>query len=116
LAWDVVGATPERETHSFPQNLTFASRPPFNPHTFNKREKAMISGTDHRVDIDATAALNGILALLATAGLSDDQTAAVTGRDPRHVRTLLGSAAEPPARELSVIDRARLTLLARSQG
>jgi hypothetical protein len=29
---------------------------------------------------------------------------------------LIDSAAEPPARELSVIDRARLTLLARSQG
>jgi hypothetical protein len=76
----------------------------------------MISGTDHRVDIDATAALDGILALLATAGLSDDQIAAVTGRDPRHVRALIDSAAEPSARELSVIDRARLTLLARSQG
>jgi hypothetical protein len=76
----------------------------------------MISGTDPRVDIDAAAALNGILALLATAGLSDDQIAAVTGRDPRHVRALIDSAAEPPARELSVIDRARLTLLARSQG
>ena len=76
----------------------------------------MISGTDHRVDIEATAALDGILALLVTAGLSDDQIAAVTGRDPRHVRALIDSAAEPPARELSVIDRARLTLLARSQG
>jgi hypothetical protein len=76
----------------------------------------MISETDHRVDIDAAAALNGILALLTTAGLSDDQIAAVTGRDPRHVRALIDSAAEPPARELSVIDRARMTLLARSQG
>jgi hypothetical protein len=76
----------------------------------------MISGTDHRVDIDATAALDGILALLVTAGLSDDQIEAVTGRDPRHVRALIDSAAEPSARELSVIDRARLTLLARSQG
>ena len=76
----------------------------------------MISGTDHRVDIDATADLDGILALLVTAGLSDDQIEAVTGRDPRHVRALIDSAAEPSARELSVIDRARLTLLARSQG
>lgn len=76
----------------------------------------MISGTDHRVDIDATAALDGIVALLVTAGLSDDQIEAVTGRDPRHVRALIDSAAEPSARELSVIDRARLTLLARSQG
>jgi hypothetical protein len=76
----------------------------------------MISETDHRADIDATAALNGILALLATAELSDDQITAVTGRDPRHVRALIDAAAEPPARELSVIDRARMTLLARSQG
>ena len=76
----------------------------------------MISGTDHRVDIDLTAALDGILALLVNAGLSDDQIEAVTGRDPRHVRALIDSAAEPSARELSVIDRARLTLLARSQG
>jgi hypothetical protein len=76
----------------------------------------MVSGTNHHADIDATAALNGILALLATAGLSDDQITAVTGRDPRDVRALIGSAAQPPARELSVIDRARMTLLARSQG
>ena len=76
----------------------------------------MISETDHRVDLDAASALNGILALLATAGLSDDQITAVTGRDPRDVRALIGSAAQPPARELSVIDRARMTLLARSQG
>jgi len=76
----------------------------------------MISGTNHHVDIDATAALNGILALLATAGLSDDQIKAVTGRDSRHVRALVDSAGEPLARELSVIDRARMTLLAGSQG
>ena len=76
----------------------------------------MISETDQRADIDATAALNGILALLATAGLSDDQIAAVTGRDPRPVRALIDAAGEQPARELSVIDRARMTLLARSQG
>jgi hypothetical protein len=75
----------------------------------------MISETDRRADSDATAALNGILALLATAGLSDDQIAAVTGRDPRHVRALIDAAAEPPARELSVIDRARMTLLARGR-
>jgi hypothetical protein len=76
----------------------------------------MISETDHRTDIDATAALNGILALLATAGLSDDQIAAVTGRDSRHVHALIDASTETPARELSVIDRARMTLLARSEG
>jgi hypothetical protein len=43
----------------------------------------MISETDQRTDIEATAAVNGILALLAVAGLSDDQIAAVTGRDAR---------------------------------
>jgi hypothetical protein len=74
----------------------------------------MISETDQRADIDAAAALNGILALLATAGLSDDQIAAVTGRDPGPVRALLDASAETPAREPSVIDRARTTLLARS--
>jgi hypothetical protein len=74
----------------------------------------MISETDHPADLDATAALNGILALLATTGLSDEQIAAVTGRDARHVRALLAAAAAPPAREASVIDRARTTL-ARAQ-
>jgi len=73
----------------------------------------MISETDHRTDIDATAGLNGIL---ATVGLSDDQIAAVTGHDARHVRALIDASAEPAARELSVIDRARMTLLARSEG
>jgi hypothetical protein len=74
----------------------------------------MISETNHRADIDATAVLNGILALLATAGLSDDQIEAVTGRDPRHVRARVDAAVRPPAGEPSVIDRARMTLLARS--
>jgi hypothetical protein len=73
----------------------------------------MISETDHRTDIDATASLNGILALLATAGLSDDQIAALTGRDARDVRALIDASADTPARELSVIERARMTLLAR---
>ena len=73
----------------------------------------MISETDQRADIDATAINNGILALLATAGLSDDQIAAVTGRDPRPVRALIAASADEPAREPSVIDRARTTLLAR---
>ena len=64
--------------------------------------------------IDTTAALNGILALLATSGLSDDQIAAVTGRDPRQVRSLVDAASERPPQ--SVIDRARMTLAARSNG
>jgi hypothetical protein len=74
----------------------------------------MISETDHPMDIDASAALDGILALLARTGLSDEQIAAVTGRDARRVRTLLDVSAEPPAREFSVLDRARESLLARS--
>jgi hypothetical protein len=65
----------------------------------------MISETD----IDTTAVLNGVIALLATAGLSDDQIGAVTGRDPRPVRALL----DAPARKDSVLDRARMTLSAR---
>jgi hypothetical protein len=74
----------------------------------------MISETDQYTDIDATAALNGIIALLATAALSDDQIAAVTGRDARPVRALLDASAATPAREQSVLDRARETLRARS--
>jgi hypothetical protein len=75
----------------------------------------MISETDHPADVDAAAALDGIVALLVTAGLGDDQIAAVTARDPRPVRALIDAAAETPARELSVIDRARMTLHARSR-
>ena len=67
-------------------------------------------------DIDTTATLNGILALLLTTGLNDEQIAAVTGRDAGHVRALIDASAEPPAREPSVLDRARMTLVARSQG
>ena len=74
----------------------------------------MISETDHHIGIDATAALDGIIALLATAGLSDDQIAAVTGRDARPVRALLAASTESPAPEPSVLDRARMTLGARS--
>jgi hypothetical protein len=69
----------------------------------------MHSQTDNGTPVDATAALNGIIALLATAGVSDDRVAAITGRDPRQVRTLVND--EP--RESSVIDRARMTLGAR---
>ena len=59
----------------------------------------MISETDRQTDIDTTAALNGILALLATVGLSDDQITTVTGCDARPVRALLDAYAAPPARE-----------------
>jgi hypothetical protein len=76
----------------------------------------MISETDHPADADTTAALDGILALLATTGLNDDQIAAVTGRDARHVRALIDASTAPPERELSVLDRARTALLARAQG
>jgi hypothetical protein len=75
----------------------------------------MYSETDHHTATDTTAALNGILALLAAAGLSDNQIAAVTGRDARPVRSLIDAAAELPAREHSVLDRARMTVAARSQ-
>jgi hypothetical protein len=92
--------------------------------------------TDHLASFDADAALNGILALLvadlerrgprdprrtarilADAGLRDDQIGAVTGRDPSGVRALLDAAAElpPVGRELSVIDRARMSLIERSR-
>ena len=63
---------------------------------------------------DEAATLNGIVALLVAAGLTDAQIGAVTGSDAGEVRSLLDAAAEPPAREYSVIDRARMTLLARS--
>ena len=71
----------------------------------------MITETDHAASIDATATLNGIVALLVAAGLSDDQIDAVTGRDAGEVRALV----EPPARRQSVIDRARMRLSGRSQ-
>ena len=75
----------------------------------------MYSETDHLAPTDVTATLDGILALLAAAGLSDKQIAAVTGRDARRVRVLVDDAAEHPARECSVIDRARMALVARSR-
>ncbi len=74
----------------------------------------MRAETNLPMPIESTAALNGMLALLATAGLSDKQIQAVTGRDPRHVRSLIEDASEPPARERSVLDRARITFAARS--
>lgn len=69
------------------------------------------SDFDHATLSEGTAALNGVIALLAAAGLSDTQIRAVTGRDAHHVCSLLEAAAEPPAHEYSVIDRARMTLL-----
>lgn len=75
----------------------------------------MRSETNLPMPSDSTATLNGMLALLASAGLSNKQIEAVTGRDPRHVRLLIEDAAESPARERSVLDRARITLAARSE-
>jgi len=75
----------------------------------------MQTQTDHRIAADAPAAVNGIVALLAETGLSDDQITALTGRDPRPVRSLVEDAGQAPAREESVIDRARKTMIARSQ-
>ncbi len=75
----------------------------------------MSSETNLLMPSDPTAPLNGMLALLAAAGLSDKQIQAVTGRDARHVRSLIEDAAEPPARERSVLDCARITLAARPE-
>jgi hypothetical protein len=75
----------------------------------------MHTEAEERTLADSTAVLNGIVALLAAAGLSDKQIAAVTGCDPQQVRLLIDDAADPPAREWSVIDRARMTLEVRSE-
>jgi hypothetical protein len=74
----------------------------------------MPTQTDHPTQMDETAALNGIVALLAASGLNDDQITAVTGRDASEVQSAVADAA-PPARELSVIDRARMHMLARAK-
>jgi hypothetical protein len=63
-------------------------------HTFNKREKAMISGTDHRVDIDAPQPRRHP----GAAGDRRAQRRPDRGGHrprPRHVRALIDSAAEP---------------------
>jgi hypothetical protein len=86
---------------------------------------------DHAAGPDPAAALSGILALLvaereeragrgarrterilARTGLSDDQIAALTGHDAARVRTLVADDAKVarPAREPTVIDRARAVL------
>ena len=74
----------------------------------------MQTETDQPTTIDATAAFDGIVALLDAAGLTDDQIEAVTGQDAGAVRSRVEDAAEPPARELSVIERARMAMEARA--
>jgi hypothetical protein len=89
--------------------------------------------TNNASFLESAAALSGILALLAAdrqeregrrpygaerilarAGLSDDQIATVTGNDASEVRANIenGTTVVSPAREQSVIDRARAAVLA----
>ncbi len=91
--------------------------------------------TSSAANVDAAAALNGILALLiaerepregaaprrterilAGAGLSDDQIAALTGRDARQVRATIDADTRVAntAWGHSVIDRARASLTDRA--
>ena len=93
----------------------------------------MHTDTNDAPCLEPAAALRGILALLAAerheregrrphgaerilarAGLSDDQIATVTGNDASEVRAIIenGTAVVSPAREQSVIDRARAAVLA----
>jgi hypothetical protein len=92
----------------------------------------MPTDTSHAGSIDSAAALSGILGLLvaerqeregrgpyraepilARAGLSDDQIAAITGLDASRVRAIIDSDATVagPARQQSVLERARTALL-----
>jgi hypothetical protein len=91
----------------------------------------MRTDTNHAQSLDSAAALSGILALLVAereerdgrgssgterilsrTGLSDGQIAAITGRDAGQVRTIIEHDAKVsrPAREPSVLDRARAVL------
>jgi hypothetical protein len=93
----------------------------------------MHTGTNHAPNLESAAALTGILALLVAerqeregrglygaeriltrAGLSADQIAAVTGHDAREVRAITenDTTVASPAREQSVLDRARAAVLA----
>ena len=93
----------------------------------------MHTDTNNAPFLESAAALSGILALLAAerqeregrrpyraerilarAGLSDDQIATVTGTDASEVRANIenGTTVVAPAREQSVIDRARAAVLA----
>jgi hypothetical protein len=93
----------------------------------------MHTDTNDAACLESAAALSGILALLAAerqeregrrpygaerilarAGLSDDQIATVTGHDASEVRAIIenGITVVSPAREQSVIDRARAAVLA----
>jgi hypothetical protein len=92
----------------------------------------MHTDTNHAPRLESAAALSGILALLvaerqeregrvpyraerilARASLSDDQIAAITGHDASQVRAIIANdtAVASPAREQSVIDRARAAVL-----
>jgi hypothetical protein len=93
----------------------------------------MDTNTNEAPSLESTVALSGILALLAAerreregrppygaerilarAGLSDDQIARVTGCDASEVRAIIenDTTVAGPAREQSVIDRARTAVLA----
>jgi hypothetical protein len=92
----------------------------------------MPTDSKHAASLDSAAALSGILGLLvaerqeregrgpyraepilARAGLSDDQIALITGHDASRVRAITDSDAmvAGPAREQSVLERARAALL-----
>jgi hypothetical protein len=95
----------------------------------------MPTDTTHAPALDSAEALSGILALLVAdreeregrgsrrteriltrTGLSDHQIAAITGHDAARVRAIIETDAEVsrPAREPSVIDRARAVLTHRA--
>jgi hypothetical protein len=93
-------------------NAPPASSSPLND--VERQESRMYFETD--TTSETTATVDGIVALLVTAGLNDAQIRAVTGRDARFVRELVTRSADAPPPEGSVIDRARATLLARAEG
>ena len=94
----------------------------------------MHTDIDYIDGVDQETALNGILALLvadreqdasrgarrterilAGVGFSDEQIAALTGRDVRQVRAVIEGDGAATAGIHSVIDRARATLAERSE-
>jgi hypothetical protein len=98
------------------------------PATTNElKEHVMPSEHGNLADVDPAMALNGILALLITEGdglrPSQQRTElilAAAGLGPEQIASLRAlvnnaAAAGSSAREESVIDRARATLVARSQ-
>jgi hypothetical protein len=95
-------------------------------------EEPMPTDSKRAATLDSAVALSGFLGLLvaerqeregggpyraepilARAGLSDDQIAVITGHDASRVRAIIDSDATVPrpARQQSVIDRARAALL-----